>query len=127
VKSQLSRSARIWIFGLLLGGAGLVLLVVWALSPDGKREAKPTEELAVSEVVAPVAETVQVEPPPVEERNTQPAAQPVKLASPSLAAVVKPAEAPKDGGLANGEPLKKMRGAIKWMAGVVGTAPENQK
>lgn len=113
--------------GLLLGGAGLVLLVAWALSPDGKREAKSTEGVAVSEVIAPAAETVQVEPPPVKDRNTPPATQPVKLASPSLAAEAKPAETPKDGGLANGEPLKKMRGAIKWMSGVVGTTPENQK
>lgn len=127
MSSQLSRRAWVWVVGLLLGGAGLVLLVVWAMSADGKREAKSTEGLAVSEVIAPAAETVQVEPPPVKESTTQPAAQPIKLAPPSATAVTKPALAPLDGGFAKGEPLKKMRGLFKFMSGTVGAAPEKEK
>lgn len=113
--------------GLLLGGAGLVLLVVWALSPVGKREASSTEGFATSEAVAPGTETVQAEPRPVKERDTRPAAQPVKLASPRLTAVAEPAEAPKDGGPMDGDPLKKMRGALNWISGTVGASPSGTK
>ena len=130
MKIPLSRRARIWFMTLLLAGAGLVFVIARTFAPSRPelREPQPEENLDRTEpVAAPVAEAIRAKPQPVENEFTAPIPGVAKLGTPTPPPLANPAETPKDGGIANGGPLKSMRGLIKWMSGTVGTAPSGTK
>lgn len=114
-----------WVTALLLAGAGLILLIVWTLSPK-KHETKPAQSEARFESPEAVVPAVEKAPiPPNGQASSR--TQAVKLESPPVPTAEKPAEASRDGGFANGVPLKKMRGLLKWMSGTVRAAPDGGK